>query len=185
MKINEFLNILNIHELPMELEKLIEFSSKISENDFYSNGFYIQPYGRGGLETWSGEEEFLNNLIPFASANSSGSIYAIWINKGNSLSQLPIVVFGDEGGFHVVAKNILDFLHLLTYDTEITVNENEVKFNKEKDKYKESKNLSKYLMWIKENLNLVQIEDPETIIKTAQDKYQKIFVNWVKKYYKQ
>lgn len=183
MDINTFKSNLGINELPSELEHLIEFDSNLSGDEYYSDGFFVEPFGRIGLSTWSKEEDFLNKLIPFASANSTGSIYAIWINdSSSSLSQMPIVIFGDEGGKFVVAENILQFLHLLTYDTEITVNDNGVRFFKEKSKYKESQNLGKYLKWLKENYNLEQIDEPEQIIKIAQEKYSQSFNNWINKY---
>ena len=183
MDMNNFKAKLGIKELPSELESLIEFDSNLSDNEYYSDGFFIEPSGRAGLSTWSKEEDFLNKLIPFASANSTGSIYAIWINdSNNSLSQMPIVVFGDEGGEYVVAENILQLLHLLTYDTEIIIDDNGVRYIKEKDKYRESKNLREYLKWIKSNYNLEQIDRPEQIIKTVQDKYSQSFEHWISKY---
>jgi hypothetical protein len=187
MNINDFKATLGVKELPSELENLIEFNFQLPDNQcYYSQGFEIDPFGRAGLETWSTEEDFLNRLIPFASANGSGSIYTIWIDDSNqSLSEMPIVVFGDEGGVHIVAENILQLLHLLTYDIEITIDWNEIKFVKVKGIYEESKNLGKYLKWIKENYDLAQIEEPEKTIKTAQDKYKSEFDNWFSKYYKQ
>ena len=186
MNINDFKTTLRVKELPNELEKLIEFDFNLSDNKYYySQGFEINPFGRGGLETWSTEEDFLNQLIPFAQANGSGSIYAIWISDNNqSLSEMPIVVFGDEGGTHVIAENILQLLHLLTYDVEIIIDWDKINFVKLKEEYKESKSLGKYLKWIKEHYNLEQIEKPEEIIKTAQDKYKLSFANWFSKYYK-
>ena len=183
MNIDDFKSKLGVDELPNELENLIEFAFNLSNNEYFSDGFDIMPFGRAGLETWSSEVDFLNRLIPFASANGSGSIYAIWIDDSNqSLSKMPIVVFGDEGGTHIVAESILQFLQLLTYDTEIEVDDNGVKFVKEKGKYQESENLKKYLEWLKVNYNLEQIESPEKILKTAQDKYKQIFENWIGKY---
>jgi hypothetical protein len=183
MNINDFKSKLGVNELPSELENLIEFAFNLSDSEYFSDGFFIEPYGRIGLATWSSEEDFINKLIPFATANSTGSIYAIWVNDSNqSLSKIPIVVFGDEGGEHIVAENILQFLQLLTYDTEIELDEYDVRFVKEKDK--ESKNLKKYLNWLKENYNLEKIEEPEKIIKIAQEKYKQTLDKWISKYVK-
>jgi hypothetical protein len=94
---------------------------------------------------------------------------------------MPIVVFGDEGGVHIVAENILQLLHLLTYDVEIRVNENGVYFEKDNNKYKESKNNKEYIKWIKDNYGLEKMEEPEKIIIKAQEKYSNEFNKWFKK----
>ena len=65
-----------------------------------------------GIKTWSEEEEFYNSFIEFAGANGSGSSYAYWLID-KDLNNCPIVVFGDEGGVHIVAENILQLLYLI------------------------------------------------------------------------
>jgi hypothetical protein len=123
----------------------------------------------------------LNKLIPFAQANYSGSFYAIWVSDSKKpLNQLPIVVFGDEGGIHIVAENILQLLHLLTCDAEIIVDDNSDYFSKEN--HNESKYLQDYLKWIKEKYNLEPIIESEKLIEIARDKYQTQFNNWFKQF---
>jgi hypothetical protein len=185
MDINEFKGNIGVKKLPKELEELINFQNTLSDISYYSNGFEIRIDRKIGLQYgWCDKEEFLNKLIPFASANSSGSIYSIWINDNEkSLNKMPIVVFGDEGGVHIIAENIFELLHLLTYDVEICVDEDRAYFEKDNNKYKESKNHEKYIKWIKEHYYLEKIEDPEKIIKKAQEKYKDGFDKWFKKYY--
>ena len=127
---------------------------------------------------------FLEKLFPFAQANGSGSFYCIW-NDGTSkpMNNMPIVVFGDEGGVHIVAENILQLLHLLTFDTEITVDFDEIFFYKDEDDYEESEDLDEFLKWLKDDYNLDKIEDTSTIISSAQDKYKENFEKWFKQYY--
>lgn len=62
MNINEFKSNLGVSDLPSELENLIKFDSNLSDNQYYSDGFFTDPFGRAGLATWSSKEEFLNNL---------------------------------------------------------------------------------------------------------------------------
>ncbi|SKA28720.1 hypothetical protein SAMN04488128_10321 [Chitinophaga eiseniae] len=65
------------------------------------------------------EPVFLAQLIPFAQANGSGSFYALWQhNDSTDLNELPVGVFGDEGGEYGVAENLNRFLQLLTIDAE-------------------------------------------------------------------
>jgi hypothetical protein len=144
MDINEFKANLNLTELPQELEKLIYFQTNECGKEDYSEGFGIRTDNKSGLKSWSKEYFFLNKLLPFAKANASGSFYTLWIEDDNKpLNQLPVVVFGDEGGAHIVAENILQLLHLITYDVEIRVDEEKVSFRKTTKK--PSKNSGKYL----------------------------------------
>jgi hypothetical protein len=183
MTVNEFKDNFELEKVPTELEDIIIFQSNLPNREFYSDGFEIILIAKDWLKSWSEEENFINKLIPFAQANYSGSFYAIWINNNEKpLNQLPILVFGDEGGVHIVAENILQLLHLLTYDAEILVDENAAYFSKEK--HEASKNLKEYLKYIKEKYNLEPISETERIIKIAQEKYQRQFNNWFNQYYK-
>ena len=179
MTIPEFKENLGLAEIPTALEKLICFQENISSFGNYADGFGLLIDDKSGLKSWSADESFLEKLLPFAQANSSGSFYTIW-NDGieKPLSEMPIVVFGDEGGVHVVAESILQLLHLITYDTEISVDFEEVYFYKDKDNYKESEDLVAYLEWLKDNYNLTQITDPEALVNAAQGKYKFRFENW-------
>lgn len=182
MDINEFKTNLGLTELPPELENLIHFQTDQSDKIEYSEGFRVCIDNKDGLKSgWSKNNDFLNKLLPFAQANASGSFYAFWINDNSKpLNQLPVVVFGDEGGEHIIAENILQLLHLITFDTEISIDEDRATFKKRRKK--PSENLGKYLEWVKENYNLDRIEKPETIIKNAQEKYKNSFEEWCSQY---
>lgn len=176
MNINEFKEVMGLTEIPTELEKLIDFQNNISYFGGYSECFGVGIDDKSGLKTWSEESSFLDKLYPFAQANGSGSTYAIWNDGTNkTINEMPIVVFGDEGGVHVVAENMLQLLHLLTFDTEISVDFDSVYFYKDEDDYEESEDLNKFIEWLKEDYGLKPIKnDEEThkIIDTAKDKYQ-------------
>jgi hypothetical protein len=183
MEINEFKENLGLAEIPVELEKLIYFQTKISGFENYSQGFGVLIDDKSGLKSWSDDEAFLSKLIPFAQANGSGSFYVIWDdNRGKQIDQMPIVVFGDEGGAHVVAENIRQLLHLLTYDAEIFVDFDEAYFYKDKKSYVESDDLNEYLKWLKGDYSLDQIENTEPIIQSAQEKYKEKFDKWFAQY---
>src|SRR5690606_18943343 len=183
INIEKFKENLKLEVIPTELEKLIYFQSYISDFESYSEGFGLLIDDKSGLKTWSEEITFLERLLPFAQANGSGSFYAFW-NDGtsNPLNKMPIVVFGDEGGVHIAAENILQLLHLLTFDTEISVSFEDVYFYKDEDYYEESEDLQTYLKWLKENFDLEQIKETSGIIKSAQEKHKENFDKWFGQY---
>jgi len=184
INIIDFKQNLGLNEIPVELEKLIYFQNNISSFENYVQGFGVLIDDKSGLRSWSEDENFLNPLIPFAQANGSGSFYAIWNDGTNkALNQMPIVVFGDEGGVHVVAENVLELLHLLTYDTEIWVDFDQTYFFKNEKSYKESDDLAEYLKWMKGDYNFDQIEAPNELIKTAQEKHKENFDKWFGQYF--
>lgn len=172
-------------QITEELTQFFEINDELGFEN-YSQGFGLYEDDKSGIASWSEDQEFLDKLMPFAQANGSGSMYVLWNNEsGKSLNELPVVVFGDEGGYHIIAKNIFEFMRLLTFDNEISVDHEAVYFYKDEDDYEESENLSEYVTWIKENFNLdpVTTEDTETIIEAAQEEYKEDFDNWVSKYY--
>ncbi|MEO7976020.1 hypothetical protein [Flavobacterium sp.] len=69
-------------------------------------------------------------------------MYVLWDGgKNKSLSELPVLIFGDEGGYHVTAKNVTELIQLLTFDSEISVDHEEVYFHKDEEDYQESEGL--------------------------------------------
>ncbi|MEY8761016.1 hypothetical protein [Chryseobacterium tongliaoense] len=182
--ISEFKENLGLTEIPAELEKLIYFQNHISSFENYSQGFGVLIDEKSGLKSWSDNENFLSRLLPFGQANGSGSFYAIW-NDGTDqlLNQMPVAVFGDEGGVHIVAENILQLLHQLTYDTEISVEFGEVYFYKDEEEYEESEDLNEYLKWMKDDYSLNRIEKPDPLIKAAQEKHKERFDQWFGQYF--
>ena len=174
-------------EIPEDLMKLIDFQINTSQPEYYSQGFslFCDNYSNA-LETWSEEKEFLSRLYPFATANGTGSFYCIWDDRsGRSLNEMPIVVFGDEGGVGIVAENLRQLFHLLSYDIEVSVDWESIYFYKDDDDYEANDDLELYLGWLKDNFGFDQISEPDEIIKTAQEKYQAAFADWLKRYYKE
>ncbi|WP_294674976.1 hypothetical protein [uncultured Fluviicola sp.] len=183
MDIQAFKENLGISELPAALEKLILFQEEQSDFECYSQGFGILIDDKSGIKSWSEEEAFLARLYPFAQANGSGSVYAFW-NDGSAKEpeDLPIVVFGDEGGVHVVANNVLVLMQMLSFDSEISVDFDEAYFYKDEDDYEESEDHQTYKNWLKKEFNLDPVEDPDTLIQKAQENYQEYFEQWFKQY---
>jgi hypothetical protein len=162
-----------IYNVPKDLKMLFDFENEYGAESF-SECFYLYEYDKSGLNSWCDKQEFLDSFIEFATANGSGSSYAYWVVE-NDIEKCPIVVFGDEGGIHVVANSTKDLIHLLTYDIEIMVDHEEATFYKDKDEYEKSENKREFVKWAKEKFDLKAIkkdEETEKIIAIAKDKYQ-------------
>lgn len=184
MKINKFKKNFN-DSITDELALFLEINEGLGFEN-YSQGFGLLRDDKSGIATWSKDPDFLDKLMPFAQANCSGSMYVLWNNGENkSLNELPVVVFGDEGGYHVLAKNIFELMQLLTFDTEITVSHEEVYFYKDND-YEESEGLAEYKLWLKENFNqdpVYTTDETYSILENAQKMYKTDFEKWVSQYY--
>jgi hypothetical protein len=182
MELTEFEQNFKDFTISKELIFLKSFQDNLQD---FSQGFYLSVNDEAGIKTWSENKDFLNRLMTFAQANGSGSIYAIW-NDGTDkqLNELPIVVFGDEGGVHIVAENTLQLMQLLTFDTEISVDHAKAYFYKDEDNYVESKDNASYKKWLKENFKIDSVKEPNEIIRIAQQKYKSTFDNWFGQYYK-
>lgn len=149
----------------------------------YADGFYLLVDDKSGLKSWSDNTAFLDRLMPFAQANGTGSFYALWDErKGKDLNAMPIVVFGDEGGVHIVAENILQLMRLLTYDAEIYVDHTEAYFYKSDDAFV-SEDASAYREWLKEHFLQDPVGNPDGMIAAAQKKHKVSFDNWMKQFY--
>ena len=154
-----------------------------AHSEEYAQGFFCNKIDKTGLKTWSDDTEFLYAFQEFAQANQSGSSYAFWLLEEN-IDHCPIVVFGDEGGCYVVAENLKDFLHFLSYDVQISVYEG-VSFYKDEDDYEESEQRQLYIDWLKSNLNLEPINEEtevEKLIQKASHKYQKQLDDFLAKF---
>lgn len=163
--------------VPQALAQLLEFQNETGF-EYYSEGFGLLRDDKSGLlHGWSGEPAFLDKLMPFAQANGSGSFYALWQHDAaTDLAALPVVLFGDEGGEFVVAENIAGLLQLLTIDAEPMVFE-DVSFYKDPEQ-EPSDYAEDYKTWLMEHLKLAPIEEAETIMIPAQEKYQAAFDEW-------
>jgi hypothetical protein len=177
----EIQEVFGNYEIPSDLKLLYEFENKYgSEN--YSECFYLKTTTKyGGLENWCESETFINKFLEFATANGSGSSYAYYLIE-EKLENCPIVVFGDEGGIHVVANSTQDLIHLLTFDIEISVDHDSASFYKSEKYYTESDCKEEFDHWVKSNFNLNAIKtdtETETIINAAQEKHKAILDNFM------
>ena len=172
------------YALPEDLIKLYEFEQEYG-SETYSECFGLRiTEDKTGIKTWSEDEEFYNAFIEFAGANGSGSSYAYWLID-KDLNNCPIVVFGDEGGIHVVAENTLKLIHLLTFDTEISVDFDNAYFYKDEEYYQENDYKEEFEKWVKKEFGLDPIEsneETEEIINEAKVKYKKSLNDFLTKF---
>jgi hypothetical protein len=150
----------------------------------YSDGFGLLDYAdASGLEAgWSKDPDFLDRLIPFAQANGSGSFYALWrVDDRADLGTLPVVVFGDEGGEFVVARDLRELLQLLGYDSEISVYD-EAYFYRDDDDHEASPYHQEYLAWLAENFGLAPEQDPAAVISAARAELGERFASWLRRF---
>ncbi|WP_353160558.1 cell wall assembly protein [Myroides odoratus] len=188
----EFTALFKGYKIPKELKSLLEF--QVSENipSYYSNAIYLMTEETPLIESFSTEEEFLKAFIPFAEANSSGSVYAFWINNTevDDLTQAPIVAFGDEGGVFVVAKNIQELLQIAAYDVEAVVFEDEFYFQdkevlEEEGEFNPAEFCTEYLDWLRTDAKLkpiLTIEGVDAVVDHAQTTYQEKLEQYIKRF---
>lgn len=170
------------YPVPTILVDLLAFEADNAIDDYYSESFELIINDKYELRTLSKEPTFLNQLFPFAQADSNGSFYAFWLGKGQDLNTAPIVVFGSDGGHHVVANNLRSLLKLLSLDVEPMVDEDGVYYDKDEENYEPSLYSRKFKKWLREYYFLSPISTnfvAEQLVEEAQDLYQELFLLWM------
>lgn len=133
-------------QIPSKLLALLKFDNEAAEQKYFSDGFeFSLDKEKTGLKTYSTDELFLNSIYEFANADGTGSSYGFWLKDNiTNLNEAPIVVFGSEGGYHVVAKNLDELLQLLTFDSEPMIDWDEVYYYKDIEEYEPSGKIKEY-----------------------------------------
>ncbi|MFX0580130.1 hypothetical protein [Nocardia nepalensis] len=148
----------------------------------YADGFGLTDFGdiSGLVAGWSKDPEFTDRLIPFAQANGSGSFYALWrLDDRAELATLPVVVFGDEGGEHVVACHVRELFQLLGFDSEIRVDGAEAYFYRGEDEaYSDCHD--EFVAWLDDNFGLSAAQDPAAVLAAAQAELGQRFTDWTR-----
>lgn len=186
LELKEFSKNFNDLAVPSELIELLNFQNEVSKESFYSDGFELTiDTEKVGLKTYSEDEFFLSSIIEFANADYTGSTYGFWLkDKNKNLSESPIIAFGSEGGFHIVAENIKELLQILTFDSEPMIDWDEVSFYKSEN-HEPSLFAEEYKKWLAENYDLPPVENPDFLVEKAQSKYQAEFQKWMSRYYEE
>lgn len=147
----------------------------------YAEGFGLDEWNdvSGLTAGWSKDPDFLARLTPFAQATGGGSFYALWA-AGDGTH--PIVVFGDEGGEHVVARDVRELFRLLTFDSEPMIDHDRVIFYRDDDDHRPSAAHGEFLAWLETHFGLAATDDPKQIVGVAQAEYGERFATWKSAY---
>ncbi|TND10549.1 MAG: hypothetical protein FD123_191 [Bacteroidetes bacterium] len=179
----EFALNFNGLEVPAALVKLLDFENA-QGNAYYSAGFELGCFDKVGLRSYSENELFLDSIIEFARADGTGSTYGFWLrNNTRDLREAPVIVSGGEGGMHIVAENIQGLLHILAYDAEPMVSWKKVYYYKNETDHEASPKADAYKKWMSDYFNAEPAADADSIVKSAQEKYEYEFQHWLKGYY--
>jgi len=181
----EYIEQFNGHDVPEALLSLLHFANEKSKMDYFSDGFEFSiNLDKCSLKTYSEDEEFLSSIIEFANADGTGSTYGFWLkHKDQNLTEAPVVIFGGEGGFHVVANNINDLLQILTFDSEPMVDWDSLYYYKDPDDHESSAKIESYCNWLKNTRFLETITNANALVKLAQKYHQNEFKDWMAKFY--
>ena len=178
----EFEKNFNGHAMPELLRNLLDFQNTVGDFSYSQAISLVQDDKSGLAHGWSDDQNFLKDLIPFAMATGSGSFYALWNNgTDKNLAEWPVVLFGDEGGEWVVARNLRELLQITTCDVEPMLY-GEVSFYKDEE-HESSVEIDKYKYWLTSRLKIEPIENPSAIVRSAQNQLQTSLDAWKKPYF--
>lgn len=146
-----------------ELNLLKEFQDSLG-GQFFAPGFELIAYDHD-LDWFCGDapDAYLERLIPFAYATSSGSFYALWrCDDRADLADLPVVFFGDEGDLWIEARNLRELFRLLAAEADDP-----------EDRERVAPARERYLAWLERNFGTGDAEGEELA------GYTRRFADWV------
>jgi hypothetical protein len=162
---------------PEELERLLEFTNGPARGQWYSQGFEIGGARKDDLEGYSEAPEFLDGFLPVGKASGTGSQYFLWTVGQRDTAKMPVVVFGDEGGQHVVADNVRDFLVLLAFDAEPMVDHDSAVYFR-RTSAEHSACHAAYVTWLKQTFDLASAKNVDPVVERAQARHGAAFEAW-------
>ncbi len=185
MEVQDLETIFPGARVPKELIELVSFEqNELGGQFYYCQGFeLIADTDKAGLRTYSEEPDFLDGLVEFAQADGTGSTYALWLgaDRKASPSQVPVVVFGSEGGYHLVAANLGELLQILTCDAEPMVDWDGVSYFVDEGK-EASEGNHIFQSWLSNKLGLDPVGDADAVVVRAQKKHGQAFSEWMARY---
>ncbi len=178
--------------LPDLLAKLVDFQNDVGI-EMFAEGFALTEDDKGLFKGFCNsdgkpvaskakEKGFLEALLPIGAATGTGSVYAVWNDgKSKKVEDMPIVVFGDEGGVHVVAEDLGQLLAIVGADVEPMVDWDGVQYYKSKDD-EPSLRIAAYRKWLADEVGVKPATKPDTLVRKAQKRYGAAFRTWMKSF---
>ncbi len=164
-----------------ELNLLKELEERAA-GDFVADGFEMLDYGDPEpLSGWPEDPAFRSRLVPFALANGSGSVYALWrCDDREDLATLPVVVLGDEGALAVAAETSRHLVLLLGADSEIGVDHGYPPYLRGEPQEEDTPRRARYRAWFQEHFGRALPTESEAtaVLSDAQNRYAERFAQW-------
>ncbi|MFG3405960.1 hypothetical protein [Streptomyces sp. NPDC048142] len=164
------------------LNLLKEFEDSV--DDFFAPGFELIAFG----EDDGGYQPLSDRIRPFAQANGSGSTYAIWLLEDRAdLTTLPVLLIGDEGGVHIVARDLPELLRVLAAGWTPMIDWAGVDYYDEReeedadgeDAYDPCPANPAFRAWLRESFGLEAAEDPNAVVRAAGAELGDAFTAWI------
>jgi len=156
------------HKVPNTLKELIKIEEKLGA-DSYVISFYLDPESREEFfeGTFSYDNKALNSkvakhFLPLAHIDGTGANAALWLTDENitDLENAPIVEFGSEGQIDIVAKNLKDFIYMLSFGIE-PMDGGYSQYLSINEEYYRRENFMAYRKWLKDVMNIEPVKDLE------------------------
>lgn len=195
--LEKFTELYKPFAVPNTLKKLIEIEEKLGA-DNYVVSFYLNPENAEDFFYLNfSEDEEINkkvsqHFLPLSNLDGTGGSAGFWLKDGRNtdLENAPIIAFGSEGAINVVAKNIKDFIYILSLGIEGMdgkypqyIADGEVAYRREY--------FMEYRKWLKNTMNIEPVKDwkrqdtPKKIVelqKEANDLYKIELYRMLSKY---
>lgn len=164
------------------LNLLKEFENSVE--DHFAPGFELIGFG----EDDGGYPRLSDRIRPFAQANGSGSTYAIWLLDDRAdLATLPVLLLGDEGGVHIVARDLPELLRVLAsgwspmcgWDSLDYYDEREEADADDADGYDPCPENPAFRTWLRDRFGLEAAEDPNAVVRSAGQELWEPFAAWI------
>lgn len=155
-----------------ELNLLKEFEDSLG-GQFFAPGFELFEYNKD-IDWFCGDapDSYLDRLIPFGYATSSGSYYALWrCDDRTDLATLPVIAFGDEGDLWLEACDLRELFRLLATEPDDP-----------EDRARLAPARERYLVWLHHHFGLTPLDNADDVDGEALAAYTRQFAVWVSEF---
>lgn len=121
---------------------------------------------------WFPNDLAMQRQIAVFGNGSTGSTYALWLTHQPDPAQAPVVVFGSEGEFQVLAESATEFCQLLACGF------NELEWDDLTAAPECRDETQPFRDWVAERLGVARLADPAQAVQAAKARYPE-FAEWV------